>query len=295
MSHFSVLYIGDPDKLEEAMLPYHEYECTGIEQYLQEVDETDEFIENHKEHPEKSVIEFAEYYYDISSSDIIYSNQTLDELEDGKYYYLILNEDGSINKFVRRTNPNKKWDWWVISGRWKGAFLGKDGEYHSSIRKGDIDIEKMLQNATDDAIKEYDEVYQTFVDVIGESYSKDIEEYASWDKCRTELFANNIEAARDFYHEQPLVRAIKVFNNKHNYFGNDVDKYLVDKETFIHNCKLKTFSFFACLKDNTWYQRGDMGWFACVSNVDDSWDQKINELFFEASDDEYVTCVDCHI
>lgn len=38
MSHFSVLVITDrvptDDVLEEVLLPFHEYECTGIEAFL---------------------------------------------------------------------------------------------------------------------------------------------------------------------------------------------------------------------------------------------------------------------
>lgn len=40
-----------------------------------------------------------------------------------KYCYAQCNENGEIAKIIRRTNPNKKWDWWVIGGRFKGRFI----------------------------------------------------------------------------------------------------------------------------------------------------------------------------
>ena len=46
MSHFTVLVItpdNNPGTLEAALQPFHEYECTGIEdQYVVDVDVTDE-------------------------------------------------------------------------------------------------------------------------------------------------------------------------------------------------------------------------------------------------------------
>jgi hypothetical protein len=49
MSHFSVLVIT-PEKLNEGqlkeiMMPFHEYECTGVERYLQDMDKTAEVEE----------------------------------------------------------------------------------------------------------------------------------------------------------------------------------------------------------------------------------------------------------
>jgi len=36
MSHFTVLVSAkDDEELEQKLLPFHEYECTGIEQYLE--------------------------------------------------------------------------------------------------------------------------------------------------------------------------------------------------------------------------------------------------------------------
>ena len=44
MSHFTVLVVTDrPEQLEPALQPFHEYECTGIEdQYVEFIDESEE-------------------------------------------------------------------------------------------------------------------------------------------------------------------------------------------------------------------------------------------------------------
>lgn len=54
MSHFGVLVFTDKkpeqDELEAIMMPWHEYECTGYEEYLEDVDITDEVMESWNKH-----------------------------------------------------------------------------------------------------------------------------------------------------------------------------------------------------------------------------------------------------
>lgn len=49
---------------------------------------------------------------------------TVDSEEDAehKYGYALEDENGEIIKIVRRTNPNAKWDWYSVGGRWTGFF-----------------------------------------------------------------------------------------------------------------------------------------------------------------------------
>ena len=48
MSHFTVLVVGD--NVDEQLLAYHEFECTGIkDQYVIEIDETDEHMASYEE------------------------------------------------------------------------------------------------------------------------------------------------------------------------------------------------------------------------------------------------------
>lgn len=84
MSHFSVLVVTDqkPDEqaLARIMLPFHEYECTGIEKYKKLGD--------------------------------VFGQEWVDGW------------NGAVPKgdrYVRRTNPRAKWDWYSVGGRWSGA------------------------------------------------------------------------------------------------------------------------------------------------------------------------------
>ena len=54
---------------------------------------------------------------------------------------------------------------------------------------------------------------------------------------------------------------------------------------------------FAILKDGRWYERGKMGWWACVADEKDpvKWDAEFWKLIDQTSDDTLLSVVDCHI
>src|SRR5512145_3202560 len=108
MSHFAVLVAETKgNTLEEIMLPFHEYECTGIEKYLQFVPcDQDELKKDFAEHGEgRALEEFASDW--------------------GNYV------KDSAGVFGKLTNPNAKWDWYQVGGRWDGFLkmnFGKKSE-----------------------------------------------------------------------------------------------------------------------------------------------------------------------
>ena len=131
MSHFTVgvlLKEGDKD-LEELLAPYQENNMGDCpEEYLEFVDCTDEIVdgwENYKNNKEEydkecdSIEEYATQYFGYIT-------------EDGKYGYY--------------ENPNAKWDWYVIGGRWSNMLLTKDGEKTDFARLKDIDWNKISEN-----------------------------------------------------------------------------------------------------------------------------------------------------
>jgi hypothetical protein len=63
--------------------------------------------------------EFAEYYYGAKAVQI----GTPPDLGDEHKYGYALVDGGRVVQLVRRTNPDKKWDWYQIGGRWTGALV----------------------------------------------------------------------------------------------------------------------------------------------------------------------------
>lgn len=107
---------------------------------------------------------------------------------------------GPDNTYGYWQNPNRKWDWYTLGGRWSGMLLAKNGcagthgqaglgtpdrraGYYDQLRKGDIDLDQMKLNAEEDARKNWDlaegqsEVERHFVYGIGKG--KTLEEYVA--------------------------------------------------------------------------------------------------------------------
>lgn len=47
--------------------------------------------------------------------------------DEHKYKYFRVDENGSVFEVIERTNPNSRWDWYVVGGRWAGCLTKTDG------------------------------------------------------------------------------------------------------------------------------------------------------------------------
>lgn len=69
------------------------------------------------------------------------------------------------------------------------------------------------------------------------------------------------------------------------------------KESYAKSCA--SFSTFAVLTDEGWFEQGQMGWFGCSSETDEeamAWSNNFYNRFIKNADPEaYITIVDCHI
>lgn len=182
MSHFTVLVITNEsptdDVLSKVLMPFHEYECTGVELYLQDVDVTDEVIKYFGE-PQKVVIladgavrsRWDEGFYTKKPTEKFGNKQF--ELPAGareeemdavtarshgvghpdlataanEYYGSAFERDG---RWYHRTNPNKKWDWYSRGGRWRGKMKVKPGvtEFFTG-QPGVFDNEPLREDGVD--------------------------------------------------------------------------------------------------------------------------------------------------
>lgn len=153
MSHFSVLVIGE--NIDEQMLPYHEFECTGINEYLELVDRTDEFLHDfrHYGHEYDSIEDFSENNFGRA---ILKHDEEPDFISAHKYGYTEVDAEGNVVASYGRTNPNAKWDWYVVGGRWPKFYTLKDGSRTSQTRKGLIDLEATKASGHSDSLKSWE-------------------------------------------------------------------------------------------------------------------------------------------
>lgn len=162
MTHFVGLVVAETEAELSALLqPFHEYECTGIEdQWVKDVDITDEareeFAKNmteclrdtsgklwsfftpdrhwdtrfsqHKKNPERWETMAREEYTPPGYEKVTVPTSELEEFAQwaASYYGAEARGDSDNSQIVRRTNPDAKWDWWSVGGRWADMVPGSN-------------------------------------------------------------------------------------------------------------------------------------------------------------------------
>lgn len=339
MSHFSVLIIGDD--IEKQLAPFQENNMGDCPKEFLEFKETEtESLAEYETQktdcyvsPEgKPHCKYDERFR-VHSTDLL--APTTYKCPDGwserevpvKELYATFDEymteycgnkerDPVIGRHGYWENPNKKWDWYRVGGRWAGHFRLKSGVTAPAPRPGyevkfgqempeentadtaakkDIDFAGMRDDAANKAAMEYDFVAGVF---------GDLPEHKAWAE-----FADieDHEKRRAAYTSQPRVIAWREhgkdlpFSDRRQFpvdmvFGNP-DDFLVSREQYIKLARLRAGSTFAVLLNGKWYERGEMGWWACVSNEKDTetWLSMFHKMLDELPDDAQLTVVDCHI
>lgn len=322
MSHFTVLIIG-PD-VEKQLQPFHEYECTGIEdEYVIDVNKNDdvkEFLDSEVFYGLKLNGDLDYHYGEDQAKEHLTEFKkgtkleyfqakglTPEEIDDEIVDYHGYNKVG--DDWFRKTNPNAQWDWWVVGGRWTGFFKlkeGKDGELGTKslmmmghkvdeetadvVRKGDVDFDYMRDKAEVRAIKEIDIVLEAI---------KGTPEPLSWDQVR-EKFSNKIDESRNYYNSQPRIVAFNNVTKKNSdIFGwmASYEDYNFTREEYIKNERNRAITTYAIVKDSQWYSKGKMGWWGMSNDnfSQNEWNEKFNQMIDELPDDTILTLIDAHI
>lgn len=209
-------------------------------------------------------------------------------------------------------NPNAKWDWYSVGGRWSGFLKLKEGGkgetgrpgvfgydeetkgkldsglWVDQARKRDIDLEGMREEAAEEAKKAHREVIEAVEDKL--------EGFKTWEELLNWWTKDKVDEARDEYHAQPAVKAFK--ETKQFHYMNSVEEFITRTEIeYVDRAIKKAICPFAVLKDGIWYEKGEMLMFAAVKDEKevDEWYDTVHRLIDEAGEDEIFTVVDCHI
>ena len=131
MSHFTLaVATKDMKDLERVMEPY--WEELQVEQYI---DKTREQIIEEGKRIKERVIEKANSGKKLDSWDLDYYNAQTDE----DFYDLLTYEDEEYDEegnHLSTYNPNSKWDWYSVGGRWNKLLLTKE-ENTDTIDEGE--------------------------------------------------------------------------------------------------------------------------------------------------------------
>lgn len=282
MSHFTVLVIGEnPEALLE---PYSE--SIRLPKYVRCLvtdEDKQRFVQYYCKEDDSLVPDFDQLYEEHGK-----------DWNSGNWRKDV---DG-VWKEYSTYNPKSKWDWYTLGGRWHGMLklkpgfkgsLGKSGAFDNESLGGvdqcrleAIDFELMQNEAAEKAAKEYDEIHAI---IAGRDIPRWKEDYV--DKFE------EINEARDAYGKHPVI----IDYCKKNVFV-DIEDFAVTRDEYIEKARKGAFMTFAVVtEDGTWYERGEMGWWACVSNEkeDGEWEEEFYKLVMGLDPKTLVSLYDCHI
>jgi hypothetical protein len=234
---------------------------------------------------------------------------------DEKYGWARFDTDETLIEAYQRENPNSKWDWWEVGGRWAGHFALKNvegaEEYNEtsfswgwsekdkqdvkfqfrsdSAPKKYIDFERMMDIDGVEAARKYDLVYNAII--------KDGFDYLDWEVVR-EKHKPAYDKAREEYNSQPIVMRFNKLDADNKFSLGEIDSYRFSREEYIQTARNASVSTFAIVKDGEWYERAQMGWFGnshSETMSKDEWYKFVWEIIQSVDDDTMLTVVDCHI
>lgn len=268
MSHFTVSVIteGMPtkEKIKKALAPFQENNMGDCPKEYMEFNSVTQECKNE--------------YANVNEATKIKYPTLKEYIEE----YCGYTYDAEKKDFGYWKNPNAKWDWYQVGGRWAGKLtvaydcincdvgekswgFGNEDPYAAIGRYKKVDVAR---------IKDL---------IFLDCHAKYIEAKRFWElKIEGQEPRNDKdrELLKDFYRPEYYINTYK------------------DKETYAE-CE-RTFHTYAVIdKDGHWSAKGEMGWFGCSCSeenqeVDFIKNYKKN-VFDNAGDDDYITIVDCHI
>lgn len=159
-------------------------------------------------------------------------------------------------------NPNAKWDWYVLGGRWTGYLkpikgatgeLGESGVFENKPEKGNFD--QML-----------------FKDIDWEGMSKD-----------------NLAKAEKWWKEAEKMTE----NEKSMHYG--IEKGMTKEQYLEHTKQINTHAVITA--DGEWHESGSMGWWGMVHDEKkpDDWQAEFAKILSECKPDDTISIYDLHI
>lgn len=276
MSHFcmwAVTKTDNEDELEQVMQPYHEYECTGIEdEYVKHIDSTEDAIEQYERLKDEytNAREFLEDWYCVEH---IFKESEFKNKENGRYA-IISDDETKIIKYYEYTNPNSKWDWWVIGGRWST-------KNQNMIKKSDFDYNAWYEQQK----KSYEDLWNLYHPL----FEKHKDTLVEWNND-----VEDIELMKKAYFNQPIMKEID--ENRVKYNGWEFNWQMKNSlDVYVNKMMINAAPCYGIVKEDGWFEKGKMGWWGVVSDEKENWNSDFKTLWDSIPDDCYIWNVDCHI
>jgi hypothetical protein len=291
MSHFIVaVFTKEGQTVEELLAPYQENNMGDCpKEYLEFYDVEEEYRNKYEnEGIEKVKLPDGRLLSSWESGAREYENlekvkvpfkETYETFEQFMEEWAGYKKDEETGKYGYWENPNAKWDWWVVGGRWSGLLKLKDEA--TTGQMGDrrwTNINENIPKGRVDSAKVRD------ID-----FSIDMDEYNRnlrfWELVVEGDTPRNVE-------EEEIVKWSFYYNPE--YYLNRYDS----KEEYARLCS--EFDAYAVITpDGKWHSKGEMGWWGISSESHEEakkWNKSFKEAFIDNADPEWtLTIVDCHI
>ena len=254
MSHFTVGVITrDPYNVDYLLRPYDE---NGTDYYIKELYMSKEdYINSYKnEHPDTTLTDEQIY---ATANDM----------------YTGIEEDGIYDYY----NPDAKWDWYEIGGRWSNSLkVKKDAQFNMGGHYGKMGTPEGKGRYRWVDAAPLCEIEWDLMNTVSPEQKKKASEF--WDKY--------------VLNQDPNYDA--KFAYKREYY---LDRYKT-KEEYIKRTNIFT-THDLLVEDREWITVGDMGWFGCDDSTYDSETDYIKQFYDIVKAPEYqnywFVVVDCHI
>lgn len=281
MSHFCVLVLGD--NVDELLAPYDE-SITVAPRVIGEVsqEKKDTFVECYSVCNPQRGFGCTSLLQEQENKDL-----SFDELykKYGKRWndnFWVKQEDKWVE--ISTYNPDSKWVWYQIGGRYAGSLLLKEGiekkeNPNFSYGWGEEEIEKVINEPRVDSAL-MSEIDWNKLHLNQEEYDKAIRFWEIKVEGKEPITEEDKEAIKgDWY--------------KTEYY---VDKYK-NKETYAK--AMSSFTVWAILDRSGWKEIGEMGWFGMSSETNDEglkWELTMYDKFIkDLPPNTRLTIVDCYI
>ena len=267
MSHYAVLVIHKEDQdIEELLAPYSEH--LEVEPYFKyTVDEAIDYIKEH-------YVPYNDYLKEYTD------RQLIDWFAENKG--LLIKQGGLYSTY----NPNSKWDWYSIGGRFDGDLDLTDEGIEEAINYPNNPqwFKNMSREEQIEHVKWVNTAPLKYIKWFTPLSEEDKAELKRW----WEINIDGDELKDGEEKDEYFFWNLEWFKRRYK----DVDTYLRVKEMV---------TFFAVLTpDGEWHEPGRMGYFACaLCEPEDElkWDLEFYDNFIKPNLDSDLICtvVDCHI
>ena len=330
MSHFAVMVITEMQPTEEILssilAPWHEFECTGVnDEHVVDLDVTEEsrsrYMNSRSKEEGKTFLEYLD-----DEAPILGHGEVPNIEGDHKYGHIQLDENGDVVRIVRRTNPNAKWDWWQVGGRFSGILIPKkngigmvmkgepgilgskyDAKGYDIVQARDLDLGAIRQRAADRASASWNLVRKSLDENLEGTTVEEIlaqGSHMSWSSfVNRPDFSEFNDKYRDMYWEQTLPTALRAAQKttdrdvRSALTWISLDDFIVDHETYVQSARMSAITTYAYIKDGEWHGRGDMGWWGMSSNdvPEETWGKQFNDMIESLPETAWISIIDCHV